>query len=420
MRPNWPNYPGAYPQPPFPQPPKCPPFDNCISIQQQIRWLYERIQELATGQGLTLDDTVTQDSANGVKSSGIWTYGEGIRSDLNTAIDGLDTEVTQNTQDINNLQKSQTSLTNRVQSVETDLTAAEETLMDVTGDVSSLEADVAAIHTKDTEQDARLTSLEQQEIILDDTVTQDSANGVKSSGIWTYGEGIRSDAADAVEALDNKTSEAILTLGDRVQVTEENIDRLDNEMLEKQDVLHYDSEPLLGSMNPVSSDGLAQLKYRTWFASIFTGWNGLLGISYVFTNPGSTPVMELVTIDFVSGSATWDVGRDAGSGLEDIGDNTIEITPLKPVYFPQRYASPINPRTAYSLLKVKLDVATGSGAQVVNDTYILPVLFSFAPLQVDNYVYYGVKKIHIKIPTDIIDVFTMTTGAWCDIILSTL
>lgn len=221
MRPNWPNYPGAYPQPPFPEPPKCPPFPNCATVPQQIRCLYEMIKELADAEGVTLDDTVTQTSTNGVKSSGIWAYGEGIKTELSETIDQIDTEVIAATQDIHNLQTSQTTQDTKIRKLETDLTAAEGSIMDITGDVTALEADVQEVKTKNTEQDAEL------------------------------------------ENLDNKTSEAILHLGERVTTAESDIDTLDqnitdvqNALIGKQDQLAFDKYPVSNSTNPVTSGGI--------------------------------------------------------------------------------------------------------------------------------------------------------------------
>ena len=157
--------------------------------------IYTALQNVSpTGQ---IDDTVTSDSENPVKSSGIFQY---VAEGLNEKQDEL-------TFDSKPIQGSSNPITS--------------------GGVYT-----ALNHISPTVQ-------------LDDTVSADSENAVKSSGIYTFVTGATVNLATKSEISDMLTqSDARSTYATK------------NEMDSKQDKLTFDDAPTQGSYNPVTSAGI--------------------------------------------------------------------------------------------------------------------------------------------------------------------
>ena len=155
------------------------------AINTDIAALRESVEELKTSKQdtLTFDETPTTDSDNPVKSKGIKTYVDGINDRLSAEID---TKVDTTTYE--------QGMQNIVDNYET------------TGDVTEKLA---------TKQDT---------LTFDETPTADSDNPVKSKGIKSYVDGVKS--------------------------------ALDTAIGNKQDTLTFDSTPTEGSNNPVTSDGI--------------------------------------------------------------------------------------------------------------------------------------------------------------------
>lgn len=82
-------------------------------------------------------------------------------------------------------------------------------------------------------------------ITLDDTVTADSQNGVKSSGIYTAIQKVQTDL-NGQKGLISANTDAISAANTNIASLEEN----------KQNKLTFDTKPLNGSQNPVTSGGI--------------------------------------------------------------------------------------------------------------------------------------------------------------------
>lgn len=127
-------------------------FDDCVTWEEQVLWLYRFILgvylELQDEGYLTIDE-VLEDSPAAVKSSGIWKFVMGHVSALNAALDALDGKLTEQMEQLN------TDLRKLVADTVEQLTLGMQTLQ------NKLEADLAALDAKltgkITELDTRLT-----------------------------------------------------------------------------------------------------------------------------------------------------------------------------------------------------------------------------------------------------------------------
>ena len=103
-------------------------------------------------------------------------------------------------------------------------------------------------------------------VILDDTVTQSSQNGVKSSGIYSFVHGITNplgttvgEHTSEIETLtETQTTqgETITQQGEQLTSLTEQVSNQETQIQGKQDKLTFDSTPTAGSNNPVTSDGI--------------------------------------------------------------------------------------------------------------------------------------------------------------------
>ena len=103
-------------------------------------------------------------------------------------------------------------------------------------------------------------------MILDDTVTQASQNGVKSSGIYSFvhkitdplGTTVGEHTSEIETLTETQTTqgETITQHGEQLTTLAEKVNTQETQIQGKQDKLTFDSTPTEGSNNPVTSDGI--------------------------------------------------------------------------------------------------------------------------------------------------------------------
>ena len=103
-------------------------------------------------------------------------------------------------------------------------------------------------------------------VILDDTVTQSSQNGVKSSGIYSFvhditdplGTTVGEHTSEIETLTETQTTqgETITQQGEQLTSLTEKVNTQGTQIQGKQDKLTFDSTPTAGSNNPVTSDGI--------------------------------------------------------------------------------------------------------------------------------------------------------------------
>lgn len=157
--------------------------------------IYRAIQ--AGGGSIVLDDNVTSDSQNGVKSSGIYAYGQVIKTGLEQSISDVDGKIdTAKTELQDGIDAASNSASEASTKAGQALTIAEGKQDKLTFDASPKENSQNPV-TSDGIYKA-IQAGGGGTTILDDTVTSDSSNGVKSSGIYTYGQGIKAGLEQSI------------------------------------------------------------------------------------------------------------------------------------------------------------------------------------------------------------------------------
>ena len=155
-------------------------------------------------EGVIFDNAVTENSQNGVKSSGIYTA-------IHDAVNGLETQAHANA-------------TFATKEELPDMTEYETT--DHAEDTYATKSDISDMATQTELADYALKSEIPESIIIDNEVSENSSHAVKSSGIYTFVE-------EEISGL--ATTEQLAT---------------------KQDVLNFDNIPIENSDNPVKSGGV--------------------------------------------------------------------------------------------------------------------------------------------------------------------
>ena len=236
------------------------------------------------GGSVILDDTVTQSSQNGVKSSGIYSF-------VHDITDPLETTVGEHSSDIETIKGTQTSQGETI-------TQHGEQLTSNTEAIESLETEYGTLAEKVNTQGTQIQGKQDKltfdstptagsnnpvtsdgikkaidaggggggSVTLDDTVTQSSQNGVKSSGIYSFVH----DITDPLETTVGEHTSEINTLtetqttqgetitqhGEQLTSLTEQVNTQETQIQGKQDKLTFDSTPTAGSNNPVTSDGI--------------------------------------------------------------------------------------------------------------------------------------------------------------------
>ena len=236
------------------------------------------------GGSVVLDDTVTQASQNGVKSSGIYSFVHGITDPLGTTVGehtsklGTLTE-TQTTQGETITQHGEqlTSNTEAIESLETEYGSLAEkvntqgTQIQGKQDKLTFDSTPTAGSNNPVTSDGIKKAIDAGgggggSVTLDDTVTQASQNGVKSSGIYSFVHDITDPLETTVGEHTTKIStltetqttqgETITQHGEQLTSLTEQLNTQETQIQGKQDKLTFDSTPTAGSNNPVTSDGI--------------------------------------------------------------------------------------------------------------------------------------------------------------------
>ena len=236
------------------------------------------------GGSVILDDTVTQASQNGVKSSGIYSFVHGITNPLETTVG-------EHTSKIGTLTETQTTQGETI-------TQHGEQLESNSAAIESLESEYGSLAEKVNTQGTQIQGKQDKltfdstptagsnnpvtsdgikkaidaggggggSVILDDTVTQASQNGVKSSGIYSFVHGITNPLETTVGEHTSKIGtltetqttqgETITQQGEQLTTLAEKVNTQGTQIQSKQDKLTFDSTPTEGSNNPVTSDGI--------------------------------------------------------------------------------------------------------------------------------------------------------------------
>ena len=199
---------------------------NIGTINTDIATLKESVEELKTSKQntLTFDETPTTDSDNPVKSKGIKTYVDGINDRLSAEID-----------------------------TKVDTTTYEQGMQNI---VDNYETTADVTEKLATKQDT---------LTFDETPTADSDNPVKSKGIKSYVDGVKSALDTAIgNKQDTLTFDETPTAhsnnpvkSDGIKVYVDDVkSTLNTAIGNKQDILTFDNTPTAGSNNPVTSDGI--------------------------------------------------------------------------------------------------------------------------------------------------------------------
>ena len=167
-------------------------------------------------------------------------------------------------------------------------------------------------------------------VILDDTVTQSSQNGVKSSGIYTFvheitdplGETVGEHTSKIGTLTETQTTqgETITQHGEQLTSLTEQVNTQETQIQGKQDKLTFDSTPTEGSNNPVTSDGIKK--------AIDAGGGGGGGAGFSLwkfsttTEGGEANIQFHVNINFLEEDSTAFTTRD---GTADFLNCTIVV-----------------------------------------------------------------------------------------------
>lgn len=284
------------------------------------------------GEAGDIDGDVTPDSGNAVASSGIYKYGQGIKTELEGDIEQVkqtaeskqdkltfDAKPTINSKnpvesggvyydllqvqgdianaeaDILELQDKDKEIDKQISDIKSSAGTSDAKINELEGDLGSVKSDVQSVQNSLANKQDKLIAGQNitiqgnvisaaggdTPVILDDEVTESSENGVKSSGIYDYGEEIRSDLNGHIEAVEqdveNNTNDIsqlktqvedntnnLIKYNDtaaeeyeKIAENQQNIQNLQSAINGKQDTLTFDNTPTAGSSNPVKSSGIA-------------------------------------------------------------------------------------------------------------------------------------------------------------------
>ena len=155
-------------------------------------------------------------------------------------------------------------------------------------------------------------------VILDDTVTQASQNGVKSSGIYSFVHeitdplettvGEHTSDINTLKGTQTTQGQTITQHGDQLTSLTEQVNTQETQIQGKQDKLTFDSTPTAGSNNPVTSDGIKK--------AIDAGGGGGGGAGFSLwkfsptTEGGEANIQFHVNINFLEEDSTTFTTRD--------------------------------------------------------------------------------------------------------------
>ena len=155
-------------------------------------------------------------------------------------------------------------------------------------------------------------------VTLDDTVTQSSQNGVKSSGIYSFvheitdplGEtvGEHTSEIETIKGTQTSQGETITQHGEQLTSLTEQVNTQETQIQGKQDKLTFDSTPTAGSNNPVTSDGIKK--------AIDAGGGGGGGAGFSLwkfsptTEGGEAKIQFHVNVNFLEEDSTTLTTRD--------------------------------------------------------------------------------------------------------------
>ncbi len=193
--------------------------------------IFEAIQGSGGGT-ITLDDTVTAESQNGVKSSGIHAAIEAARTSLAAMITAANAVIESHTDDIAALQEFQTTQDTTNETHNTQIAANKKAVDDLTVTVTDNEE---SVNTRFTQLEGRLDA---DEALI---------NG-KQNTIYSYVGNTRYLINERVNTDLNAQPEDHNTLPTSLAVY--------NALTNKQDVLTFDQTPTADSQNPVTSGGV--------------------------------------------------------------------------------------------------------------------------------------------------------------------
>ena len=236
------------------------------------------------GGSVILDDTVTQSSQNGVKSSGIYSFVHEITDPLGTTVGEHTSEIetikgTQTTQGETITQHGEQLESNSaaIESLETeygtlvDKVNTQETQIQGKQDKLTFDSTPTAGSNNPVTSDGIKKAIDAGGgggggVILDDTVTQASQNGVKSSGIYSFVHDItdplettvgeHTSDINTIKGTQTSQGETITQHGEQLTSLTEQVNTQETQIQGKQDKLTFDSTPTEGSNNPVTSDGI--------------------------------------------------------------------------------------------------------------------------------------------------------------------
>ena len=288
------------------------------------------------GGSVILDDTVTQASQNGVKSSGIYSF-------VHEITDPLETTVGEHTSDINTLKGTQTTQgqtitqhgeqlttnTEAIESLETeygtlaDKVNTQETQIQGKQDKLTFDSTPTAGSNNPVTSDGIKKAIDAGgggggSVTLDDTVTQSSQNGVKSSGIYSFVHeitdplettvGEHTSEIETLTETQTTQGETITQHGDQLTSLTDQVNTQETQIQGKQDKLTFDSTPTAGSNNPVTSDGIKK--------AIDAGGGGGGGAGFSLwkfspaTEGGASNIQFYVNINFLEEDSTTFTTRD--------------------------------------------------------------------------------------------------------------
>lgn len=193
--------------------------------------IFEAIQGSGGGT-ITLDDTVTAESQNGVKSSGIHAAIEAARTSLAAMITAANAVIESHTDDIAALQEFQTTQDTTNETHNTQIAANKKAVDDLTVTVTDNEE---SVNTRFTQLEGRLDADE-------GLVSGKQAQLYSESGNRRTNIGAKVDKDFGVRPANHSTLPTSLAVY--------------NALADKQDTLTFDQTPTADSQNPVTSGGV--------------------------------------------------------------------------------------------------------------------------------------------------------------------
>lgn len=193
--------------------------------------IFESIQGSGGGT-IALDDTVTAESQNGVKSSGIHAAIEAARTSLAAMITAANAVIESHTDDIAALHEFQTTQDTTNETHNTQIAANKKAVDDLTVKVTDNEE---SVNTRFTQLEGRLDT---DKVLIDK----------KQNMIYSLVDNTRSYISEKVDIDLNAQPNNHKTLPTSLAVY--------NALTNKQDVLTFDQTPIADSQNPVTSGGV--------------------------------------------------------------------------------------------------------------------------------------------------------------------